>query len=334
MRILAMVHYAPPRHCAGAEMMTFAMLRALVERGHQVDVQLSRVTPDPAPFEYDGMTVHPRHDVHSDPFRFLPAADLVVTHLENTARAVILARGAHIPFAIVCHNDHQATAQWLVDDAAALVYNSEWMRASLGPRPNDLLVYPPVVAEDYRTDRQGNGSVTLINLNRNKGAETFYALAERMPDVPFLGAIGAHGDQVRRELPNVTILEHRDGRTMREVYARTKILLAPSVYESWGRVGVEAMASGIPVIAHPTPGLRESLGDAGMFVDRDDVDGYEAAVRRLLTPRGYGAASKRARDRSAQLDPTNQLAAWCDRVEAAAQRGRRIRHAHRHTAAA
>jgi len=69
----------------------------------------------------------------------------------------------------------------------------------------------------------------------------------------------------------------------------------PSEYESWGRVGVEAMASGIPVIAHPTPGLQESLGDAGVFVDRNDIDGWERAIRRLLTPRAYGTASKKAR---------------------------------------
>lgn len=336
MRVLAMLHLAPPRHCAGGEMMTFAMLRALALRGHAVDVQLSRQTPDAAPYDYEGITVWPRVDVHSDPFRHLGDADLVVTHLENTPRAVILARGARVPFAIVCHNDQAATREWLVEDAAVLVYNSQWMRESLGARPNDLVVYPPVHSDEYRIARTGS-AITLINLNRDKGAMTFYRLAERMPDVEFLGVVGAHGDQVipsAGDLPNVTILPHRDARTMRDVYRRTKVLLMPSVYESWGRVGVEAMASGIPVIAHPTPGLRESLGDAGIFVDRDDLDGYESAVRRLMTPRGYGAASKRARARSAELDTAvgPQLNAWCERVEAAAERGRRIRYAYRHPA--
>jgi glycosyltransferase involved in cell wall biosynthesis len=56
------------------------------------------------------------------------------------------------------------------------------------------------------------------------------------------------------------------------------VLMVPSVHESYGMAAVEALASGIPVIAHPTPGLREALGDAGTFVDRADVRVWVAAV--------------------------------------------------------
>ena len=91
----------------------------------------------------------------------------------------------------------------------------------------------------------------------------------------------------------------------------------PSSYESWGRAGVEALASGIPVIAHPTPGLCESLGEAGVFIDLRDVDGYEMAIRKLLSSRTeYALVSKRAKARSAELDPAGDLATWCDAVEA------------------
>src|SRR5690606_41582358 len=104
-----------------------------------------------------------------------------------------------------------------------------------------------------------------------KGAETFYALAGRCPQTRFLGGKGGYGVQIlprgNNALPNVEIVEHLPPERMRdEVYARTRVLLMPSAYESWGRVGVEAMCSGIPVIAHLTAGLRESLGDAGAFV--------------------------------------------------------------------
>ncbi|MBQ1164075.1 glycosyltransferase, partial [Streptomyces sp. A73] len=76
-------------------------------------------------------------------------------------------------------------------------------------------------------------------------------------------------------------------------------------------------ASGIPVVAHPTPGLCESLGEAGVFVDRNDLDGYEAVLRKLLeAPAEYRLAAKRARARSRELDPAADLTAWREAVEA------------------
>ena len=161
--------------------------------------------------------------------------------------------------------------------------------------------------------------MTLVNCNLEKGGKVLEALARRMPDTEFLAVAGAYGEQILPDLPNVEVLQQVPGSQMRDqVYAKTRVLLMPSSYESWGRAGCEALASGIPVVAHPTPGLCESLGEAGVFVDRNDVDGYEAVLRKLLQPAEYRLASKRARARSAELDPTDELAAGCDAVEALA----------------
>lgn len=306
-----MAHLAPPRHCAGAEMMLWSMLRPLVERGHQVDVILSRDTIDRAPFDFEGVTVHPRVDKH-DPQEWVPKSDVVVCHLENTPRAVTLARFAGKPAVIVCHNTHVTTRTWLVDDAALVVFNSQWMAAELGGHPRGIVVRPPVYAGDYRTTP--GRCVTLVNLYRPKGAGLFWELAERMSDIRFLAVIGAYGEQLVAEAPNVTVVPHTAD--MRAVYGATRIVVMPSAYESWGRVGVEAMCSGIPVIAAPTPGLVESLGAAGIFVDPRDVDGWETAIRRLLRPAVWKAQSALARARAAELDPTADLDRWVTAMEA------------------
>jgi glycosyltransferase involved in cell wall biosynthesis len=134
--------------------------------------------------------------------------------------------------------------------------------------------------------------------------------------------VGGYGEQIiRDDLPNMEIVPHTPGdRMAKDVYARTKILLAPSAYESYGRVAVEAMCSGIPVIAHPTPGLLESLGDAGTFCDRDDLDAWEAAIRSLSTPNVYRTASKAASARAAGLDPQAELDTWVEAMEGVARR--------------
>jgi len=328
-RLLAMLHAYPPHHNAGAEWMVHTMLRATVERGHEVDVVLSSRLQD-GPYELDGVRVHP-YTGKGDLFRFLNSADALVTHLECTRRAMVISRLHGVPLIQVLHNTFDQTRNWVRRGPCALaVYNSEWMRAEFeawldsvrAPRPDAVVVRPPVLAEEYAT--KPGDRVTLINLYPPKGSGTFWQLAERMPDVKFLAVIGGYGPQDVRELPNVEVVPNVPGQRMRdEVYARTKILLMPSEYESWGRVGVEAMASGIPVIAHPTPGLCESLGEAGIFVDRDDLDGWEREIRRLLTPRAYGTASKKAKARSAELDPAPDLERWVAAAEmVAAQRDR------------
>src|SRR5690606_19301196 len=125
-----------------------------------------------------------------------------------------------------------------------------WLDGMGLPRPPAVVVRPPVAAAEYATEPGDH--VTIVNLFPNKGSALFWRLAERMPDVPFLAVRGGYGHQDIRRVPNVEVVPHLPCHRMRdEVYARTKILLMPSEYESWGRVGVEAMCSGIPVIAHP-----------------------------------------------------------------------------------
>ncbi|GGW80917.1 glycosyl transferase family 1 [Streptomyces griseoloalbus] len=327
LRIVARVHLMPPQHNAGAEHMLVSMLRPLVERGHDVQVWLSRYGRATEPYDYRGIQVVPLESRLDFPTA-VRRADVLVSHLECVPSTTALARGYGKPVVVLCHNTHRPTFRDMASGGTALaVYNSQWMEREAelffaeypkAVRPaSSLVVRPPVFADEYAT-RPGK-AITLINCNEAKGGKVFAALARRMPDQQFLAVKGAYGEQILPDLPNVEVVEHVDGADMREtVYGRTKVLLMPSSYESWGRAAVEALASGIPVVAHPTPGLCESLGEAGVFVDRSDVDGYEAVLRKLLTPAEHRLASKRARARSAELDPTADLAAWCGAVEALA----------------
>lgn len=326
MRVLAMLHAYPPVHCAGAEVTAHALLRRLAARGHQVDVLLSWRAGDP--YILDGVRVHPFQD-QGDPFSWFGTPnqpDVVVTHLENTLRAGVLCQMHNVKLVHLIHNTHDP-GKWAVRRGPSdlVTYNANWVRddfeqwlaAQDEPAPNAVVVHPPVVREEYATTP--GDAVALVNLWDDKGGKLFWQLAERMPDVRFLGVGGAYGEQESGDLPNVEVLGHVPGPDMAKlVYARTKVVLMPSRYESYGRVGVEAACSGIPTVAHPTPGLLEALGEAGVFVDRDDVEGWVKAIRKLLTPRGWSVASKRAKALAAGLDPEGDMDRWCDAVEALA----------------
>lgn len=316
MFVLVKVHAYPPHHCAGGEMMLHAMLRALVDRGHKVHLHLSRINKNSKPYVLDGVKVFPvnsRADWAGDVW----ACDVMVTHNENTFPMASIASRFKKPLAQVIHSVVPITPSWLSAKCDLAVFNSESMRDEVGHQPNPhIIVRPPVMAEDYRTTP--GHAVTLINLSADKGEKVFWEMARRMPEVDFLGVKGGYGTQVVHDLPNVEIVPH--GRRMRDTYAATKILLVPSRHESWGRVATEAMVSGIPVIASPTPGLKENLGAAGTFVEHDDWDGWEREIRRLLKPQAWGKASKAALKRAQELDPTDDLNRWADAVEALGDR--------------
>ena len=322
--IVARVHAMPPEHNAGAEHMLVSMLRPLVERGHDVSVWLSRYGKAHKEYDYRGIKVVPLESRLDFPTA-VKRADVLLAHLETVPSTASLTRGYGKNLVVVCHNTHRPTFRDMAAGGTSLaVYNSQWMEReaeiffaeypkSIRPA-SSLIVRPPVFADEYAT--KPGKAITLINCNPEKGGKVLEALAERMPDQQFLAVKGAYGEQILPDMPNVEIVEHVAGEDMRErVFARTKVLLMPSSYESWGRAGVEALASGIPVVAHPTEGLCESLGEAGIFVDRNEVAGYEAVLRKLLTTAEYRLASKRAKARSVELDPAADLAAWCSAVE-------------------
>ncbi|GAA4934523.1 glycosyltransferase family 4 protein [Streptomyces coeruleoprunus] len=329
--IAARVYGYPPTHNAGSEWMLHSMLRPLVEHGHRVTVWLSHPGSIEKRYDIGGVSVVPYQE-GADFAAAVQKADVLISHFENVPLVSGLARTRQIPVVVICH-DNFATTFHNAAGADLLVYNSEWIRrdgeifyARYPPEflpKRTIVVRPPVIAEDYRTEP--GDRATLVNLNADKGGELFWRIAAWTPEWSFLGVRGAYGQQIMPppRLPNCEVVDSVPGTNMREhVYSRSRVMLMPSLYESWGRVAVEACASGIPVIAHPTPGLVESLGAAGIFAYRDDVNAWIHALLALRDPVNWARASRRAKARSEQLTRESDLDLWCDAVESLARERR------------
>lgn len=311
MRIVAYTNLYLPDCNAGAQTMLRDMLRPLRAAGHQVEVLIHRPSRTFVPYIWEDIPVIPNNGDRRQALSIIPQADVVITMLEATDRAAAIGAMYDVPVVQVIHNERWGTADRLRMRCDLAVYNSEWVKAALGDTSSpSIVVHPPVDPEDYRTEV--GEKVTLVNLWGDKGARIFYHCAQALPNVKFLGVIGGYGPQVIEDHPNVTIMQPTVD--MREVYSQTRLLLMPSLYESWGRCAIEAAASGIPTIAHPTPGLQEALGAAGTYVDRDDPDAWVGAVQRLLGRRRWLAAHLAALKRADELDILRrfQLDAWTD----------------------
>jgi hypothetical protein len=301
--LLAHVHLYPPEHNAGAEWMLHEMLLHLRTSGWDVRVL---ATHQRAPSTFEGIHVTPgptRGDVR-EPYGW---CDVAITHLDATRSACAWARLAARPLVHVTHNHKQLPFHRVQPhEAQLLVHNSEWIGSVYGefPAPS-IIVRPPV--DPRRVVSERGDRITLVNLCEEKGAGLFWRLVLTNPTRSFLGVRGGYGHQIVMDPTPLSVDIIDNTPDVREVYARTRVLVVPSSYESWGRVAVEAAASGIPIIASRTPGLVEcmtspTLGECAIFADTARVDEWRAALDRLDDPGEYAHWSALASRRSEELD--------------------------------
>ncbi|MCP4958274.1 MAG: glycosyltransferase family 4 protein, partial [Actinomycetia bacterium] len=296
------------------------------------------------PYLLDGVNVWPTVNKKRDIFTFLQDADLIVAHLDNTTRATVLGEFNSKPVAVVHHNtfDESKEAIVLPSSRTDLVVansihmfaelNEFYVRQELASPPPTIIVRPTADPRDF--EGTPGDKITLINLRKrdkvsgrdglSKGGEVFRALAERLPTHQFLGVTGVYGTQIDlSDLPNVEVIDHVPHHEMVEkVYGRTRILLVPSSYESWGRVASEAMCLGIPVIASPTPGLIEQLGYAGSLADPENVEAWEQRVKKLDNVDRWHDASHMSLARARDLAEMGRedMAVWCATAEQVVKR--------------
>lgn len=68
-----------------------------------------------------------------------------------------------------------------------------------------------------------------------------------------------------------------------QVYKRSSLFVLPSLVENFSFTLLEAMASGVPVIAADSTAMPEEVGDAGLLFDPNDPDDLCAKMETLLS---------------------------------------------------
>jgi glycosyltransferase involved in cell wall biosynthesis len=210
------------------------------------------------------------------------------------------------------------------------VYNSKWIADKIGYKIPGTVLHPPCDTKFYKTETTKE-FITLVSLNERKGGYRFYEIAKAMPDKQFLGVIGSYDNPgpLKKEqvtiinellqLPNFTLVPNTPD--ILSTYKRTRLLLMPSDYESWGRTATEAMCSGIPVICTPTPGLKENCQDAAVYVGEaisdcepgeaqvtlGEVEDWVKAIRKFDDSNYYEKKSLLCAARADELDPVKEL---------------------------
>jgi len=116
-------------------------------------------------------------------------------------------------------------------------------------------------------------------------------------------AATAFGDRVR--LPGWLDADRR-----RDALARASVVVLPSEDEAMPVALLEALASGVPVVATPVGAIPELLDGLGVLVDPVSPEGLARAIGTALNAARDPEIGRRARERASVFAPSSIAAAW------------------------
>ncbi len=184
--------------------------------------------------------------------------------------------------------------------ASAVVANSNGLRdlANAFDARFEIPVIPNGVdLELYKSENRNGVTSLVLSVGRvvyQKGFDIALRALAGIKDIEWTWHIAGDGPQMEalqalaKELgiaKRVTFLGWQSRINLIEQYKKASLFLFPSRHEGMPNALLEAMASGLPVIASCIAGNEELVvdGETGILVPSEDVDSLSIAIRKLLT---------------------------------------------------
>lgn len=180
------------------------------------------------------------------------------------------------------------------NSAAGLILRRKGLRGTVAEIPLgvDVVNFAP------RDRPAPAGGLTIGYVGRlatHKGVQVLIDALAGLPDARLVAVgSGPQRDALRERAARsgvhsrVDFRGHAAGDQLAEIYREFDVLAIPSLdtprwVEQFGRVAVEAMASGVPVVASRSGALPDVLGAAGILVAPGDVDAWRDALATMST---------------------------------------------------
>ncbi len=157
----------------------------------------------------------------------------------------------------------------------------------------------------------GADSLVLLTVGRlaaeknlDLAVRAFACMRERHPDVRlvFVGD-GPLREHLRQNCPQAVFAGTQTQDALARCYASADLFVFPSLTETFGNVTIEALASGLPVLAYDMAAAADWVQDGGWLVPPGDETAFLGKATDLAAdPEAIRRAGSRAREQVAPLD--------------------------------
>jgi glycosyltransferase involved in cell wall biosynthesis len=199
-------------------------------------------------FEFEGIIINETVETVEECEVYFDTADCVVTQLMLSGQVIDMALEKDKEVIWVLHGYFAGFNKLMRHDRVIKIFNSQNVLVDFsnnsGKINNYFIIYPftnfPLLSQYKDKELERREYITFVNPVKNKGVELILKLAKRNSDKKFLIVEGGYSQEEQqqyitrfRELSNTHIIKNTKN-IIEDIYLKSKIVIMPSFYESYG----------------------------------------------------------------------------------------------------